>query len=1396
MQAVLPIARMNNSGDSYMHDFSKFYVENAAIHRTGILLGFRAAPARDEIKQRDRGIRFALGLFCLFALAFLPFFGPISAAGHKNEPPEFIIAVIDTGIDLNHPHLKDYIWTNPGETGLDDNGNDKATNGEDDDQNGYADDVQGWNFLGESGSARFVETREYERLIKKVMKHLSERETQRLKDLTDGYMRDGKNIADEFRNLLDKGAAHLPPDERNYLTKVRQMYEKKRDDIFGEAPNSDIEGLSEVELDEYKKNLHKFHSLQTYFSVPLRLNLKDPVGEKSSTDIIGNAQVDIPGNNRHGTAVASLIVSGTNNIRIMPLVIQPEGDERDKDVAKSIEYAVRNGAKIINMSFGKDLSPHNEKVAEAIAFAEQEGVLVVISAGNSSRNIDEERTYPNAYKEEGGNEKFGNCLMVGAVSTYNPSRKLQITESDSTGKDVDTFADGVIRPVRKLQIAEFSNIGKDVDIFADGVGRLASLDSQWQTATVPVKKFGNLSALMGHPVPNNRNLYVRMDGTSLAAPEVCRLAAILWQAYPEAEVQQIRQAILEGADSRKLGIVGKDDKEFDVCVANLSGAMEWLKKQFPEPAPLIGSNEGREMERASPVSEAKVKKETAPPPPPGGGSAGQAGNLVRSPHKSDGGSMPNQELSTVGGVNIDVTISTAALNPTSGTSSLQINRPVSVSFKHLLADLGRYEDRWQTLPNNLRYPGGIDRIYGFVLDEANNDLVLIGQKSEFGRGISIDDLITGIKTVWKNGLVPGCSLDPVPFDFSGPQYARVIAVHPASSFARTMLDADYEMKRLMTYGAADYGIVGYRSHSEIIADKYGYRDLEKSIHGRFWLCPKPLSESNTWISPDGKSVLFDAEVQVLSEDLIILRGGLVGTGEVDPSYYEAAKEFSRVLPRFETIIQGPDDRYIFRELHGLIDIVVFCTFLRKMHIQHPLLQRLASLPAHTLEGKEAAPPFYPDITYEIPGTTVITSGGVDIRSRIRSRIWQLRIQNNDAADLVAAASSSDDQTAREWDKPLLMQKSGGGDELKLETEFLKGSRFLSIGNYAKAEDTFANLLHLLPDDKDALAYLALAKIGLGDFERAKATIDLAFDEKTEDAFYLAIQTQLKQLMKIESVTQKRGKGGRMYEDLSNQYIRQSELLTSLKLYDAALEKAKLAVQSDRKNPQARKTVAQALIGMHRYDAAWKALLQARRLYRKRLRRNPGGEVVRKELAMVLSLSAAVRFGMNSRHEEDKYLRSGDLDEMTVNLERGIRDSEEAYELDPENPAVLVSSILGRWQKARIFDLTSGGGRYEGALNIANKLVENHPGLATGYAHRSLLHFAANQYEAAAKDVKQALDLTPSCGLAMIVRGKLFKRQGLYAEAIEALGKGAQIETAWRAYANPEIKECRRLMDSR
>jgi subtilisin family serine protease len=205
----------------------------------------------------------------------------------------------------------------------------------------------------------------------------------------------------------------------------------------------------------------------------------------------------------HGTHVAGIIgaVRGNNegidgvasSVQIMSVRTVPDGDERDKDVANAIRYAVDNGAHIINMSFGKDYSPFKSAVDEAIRYADERGVLMIHAAGNDGKNTDEEPNFPSPVYEDGGRAQL--WIEVGA----------------SSWRGADTLA------------TSFSNYGAaGVDVFAPG---------EAITSTVP------------------GGGYEPQDGTSMAAPVVSGLAALIMAYYPSLSAADVKQVILESATS-------------------------------------------------------------------------------------------------------------------------------------------------------------------------------------------------------------------------------------------------------------------------------------------------------------------------------------------------------------------------------------------------------------------------------------------------------------------------------------------------------------------------------------------------------------------------------------------------------------------------------------------------------------------------------------------------------------------------------------------------------------------------------------------------------------------------------------------------------------------------------
>jgi len=221
----------------------------------------------------------------------------------------------------------------------------------------------------------------------------------------------------------------------------------------------------------------------------------------------------------HGTHVSGIVAASRNNgtgidgvadaVKIMMVRVVPDGDEYDKDIALAIRYAVDNGAKVINGSFGKDFSPHAEWVWDALKYVESKDVLFVHAAGNDGKDIDVEENFPTDSKDK-KTELVSNFIQIGALN-YEYGEKV---------------------------IADFSNYGsKNVDVFAPGVKIYATL-------------------------PNNKFKY--LEGTSMASPNVAGVAALIRSYYPNLKASQVKEIIMqsgtpidmivkvgENADSRK-----------------------------------------------------------------------------------------------------------------------------------------------------------------------------------------------------------------------------------------------------------------------------------------------------------------------------------------------------------------------------------------------------------------------------------------------------------------------------------------------------------------------------------------------------------------------------------------------------------------------------------------------------------------------------------------------------------------------------------------------------------------------------------------------------------------------------------------------------------------------------
>ena len=425
-----------------------------------------------------------------------------------------IVAVIDGGIDTTHEDLKANLWRNPNEI---------PGNGIDDDNNGYADDIYGWNFIGGPEGNVELENMELTRLYREMKQAEKDgsltsdsKKWQEYTSIKEAYDLE-LSEADEMKTYLEQVAwvysmcddlvsKHLGTEEYT-MDQVRAI--KTTNEDLRNAQEffimTEKEGLKEEDITEGKEHFDKM--------VDYYLNLDfDPRGivgdnpAEISDSLYGNNDV-MGGDPSHGTHVAGIIGAVRNNnlgmdgiatnVKLMTIRVVPDGDERDKDVAMGIRYAVNNGAAVINMSFGKYYSPYSEMVYDAIAYAEKNGVIMVHAAGNDASDIDSEPHFPTkAFAENNAENKF--WIEVGASSS---DRK-------------------------KMLPANFSNYGQNtVDIFAPGVDIYSC-------------------------VPGSE--YKAMSGTSMAAPVVTGVVALMLNYYPEMDRAQVKEIIVNaGADYSK-----------------------------------------------------------------------------------------------------------------------------------------------------------------------------------------------------------------------------------------------------------------------------------------------------------------------------------------------------------------------------------------------------------------------------------------------------------------------------------------------------------------------------------------------------------------------------------------------------------------------------------------------------------------------------------------------------------------------------------------------------------------------------------------------------------------------------------------------------------------------------
>ena len=435
-----------------------------------------------------------------------------------------IVAVLDSGMDLSHEDLDDVLWTNKGE---------KPGNNKDDDGNGYVDDIHGYNFLGES----YNEQLEYTRMLKLNIGNQAVLAKAKTKlDTEYQTTLENKQRYEQIIQAVNEADAAVKKQlEKESYTKQEVAAIKTTDEsmlrnkailtqMFGIKPT-----IPEV-LEELGDGIE-------YFTEQLNYNLNKDFNGRT---IVGDDPYNLNDtgygngnpNNRvddesHGTHVAGIIAAErnngkgangvANNVALMSIRAVPNGDEYDQDIALGIRYAVDNGAKVINGSFGKSFSPNAEWVYDAIKYAAEKDVLFVHAAGNDGADLDDASNpnFPNDQINNGA-EFSDNVITVGALDPNYGSELL----------------------------ASYSNYGKiNVDVFAPGTDIYSSY-------------------------PNNE--YEFSPGTSMAAPAVAGVAALLFSQYPNLTASQVKKIILQSGLPIKTKVVLGGDSSKSATLQSIS----------------------------------------------------------------------------------------------------------------------------------------------------------------------------------------------------------------------------------------------------------------------------------------------------------------------------------------------------------------------------------------------------------------------------------------------------------------------------------------------------------------------------------------------------------------------------------------------------------------------------------------------------------------------------------------------------------------------------------------------------------------------------------------------------------------------------------------------------------
>jgi len=413
-----------------------------------------------------------------------------------------LVAVIDGGVDTAHVDLRASLWSNPRE----------GAGGADGDGDGLAGDVHGWNFIGgKDGRDVDHDTYEVTRLHVRCAAHamggdsltaICPKVEAEFDQTRASAVRELQQVR-SIEGMLDNALTVLRGVIRDSITTAKVRALPSTTPNVQEARTLFLQlaaaGITPEALADARKDAESSVAYKVNPSYDSRAIVgDDPTNLSQRT--YGNGDVMGP-DAMHGTHVSGIIAAVRGNgvgmdgiappgTRVMMVRAVPDGDERDKDIANAIRYAVDHGAQIINMSFGKGWSPQKGAVDEAVKYADAKGVLLVHAAGNDGEDIASKPSFPTPFYLSGGHAQ--NWIEVGA----------------SSWKGGDKLA------------AEFSNWNAErVDLFAPGADIYSTVPGGYQ----------------------------RLSGTSMASPVVAGVAALLMSYFPDLSAADVKGILVASA---------------------------------------------------------------------------------------------------------------------------------------------------------------------------------------------------------------------------------------------------------------------------------------------------------------------------------------------------------------------------------------------------------------------------------------------------------------------------------------------------------------------------------------------------------------------------------------------------------------------------------------------------------------------------------------------------------------------------------------------------------------------------------------------------------------------------------------------------------------------------------